>query len=240
MTGTIDQELIEQLRARLTRYCTVQTFDDALQEAMIRAWQLMSGSDSLSREQIVNKAADRGRAVVSNASDSVPLGKPTRDKAGRRYRAGDLSRTRIKTFQTEFEKSHGQLPTVTEVSQGLNMSTRNVRDHLQRMKTERKSMNVDERGRIREHLQLSGIEIDPEYMGDTVEFEETLLSYLSFFEIVAPLTAHEKELMYLCHVQGMNNSEVARCLGMSDSTTRDRIKRAHHTLRSHILTARLH
>jgi DNA-directed RNA polymerase specialized sigma24 family protein len=228
----VDQTLIEDIKKRMPYIGSQDDFEDAVQEALIRAWEL---SDSvLDKNKILYKAVDRGKAVVSKGTGSAPLGKPLRDKTGQRHSTGDLSRQKIKDFQVQFKDIHDRLPTVTEISRGLGMSTRNVRDHLLRSSTDRKSIATD-KGRIIEAMQLSSVEIDPDYMGETYEFEDELVSYLTFIEMISVLNERDRELMYLCHVQGMKNAEVARWVKKSDSTVRELISRAHLSLRNHIL-----
>lgn len=238
MTIAIDENLIQDIKNLIVRYCRPDNFDDAVQEALIRAWQL--SESNYSRDKILAKAVDRGRAVINPFAGPVPLGKPAKSKEGYRDAEGNISRQKIKDFQDNFKEVHERLPTVTEISRGLGMSTRNVRDHLSRLKTDRKSILVTDNNRVLEplHASLEVLNEDDEIVSDTVQFEDELLAWLNFVDLVSILNPRDKELMYFSHVEGMRNAEVARCLGKSDSTVRDLINRAHHSLRSHILAVR--
>lgn len=236
MTIAIDQTLVQDIKNLIVRYCTPSNFDDAVQEALIKAWQL-SDSD-YSRDKILAKAVDRGKAVINPNAGSVPLGKPTRSKTGYRSFEGNSSRQKIKQFQTDFQQLHNRLPAIVEISRGLGMSTRNVADHLVKIRTDRRSVPVSETNRLREPLSysLDVLNAEDEIVANTIEFEDMLLDCLSFIEMVSTLEQDDRELLYLAHVQGMTNAEVSRCLKKSDSTIRDRMKRIHLSLRNHTLT----
>lgn len=127
------EELLHHVEKRiLSKYWKYAELDEWLQEARIHAWQDYEAGYT-NRAEIVKRAANRVRNLITEGTGAAPTGKPVKDKQIYANERGNAMRTKIKQFITEYVSLHDKKPTQTAIAAGVGTSIANVSRHMKRL-----------------------------------------------------------------------------------------------------------
>jgi hypothetical protein len=128
------EDLLYHVEKRIySKYWKYAEIDEYLQEARIHAWQDFEDGGFEDREQIVRRAANRVRNLITKGTNAAPTGKPVKDKQIYARPAGEQMREKIRSYMSDYRAIHGELPTQTQIAVGVGTSIANVSRHMKRL-----------------------------------------------------------------------------------------------------------
>lgn len=247
----IDYEAIEgYVRRSLYSYRTHDMMDDAVQEAMIRAWK--DHEEGITEQSYLCR---RAKIWAFNFLRDAPTGRrtatgaPKKSLEGRQDSRGQKTREKITQFLESYRELHEKDPKIYEVAEATGLSTAVVSyqwKNIREGKTKSNALYTDEYGERRIDYRAYSIghfttdNEDPifGYLSKsdrhTESFEDDLLGDLDFNMLLGKVDEVHRKVLYLHHVLGYNAKEVAGALGyekVSNVGSR-RIKAAHEAVRA--------
>lgn len=198
--------------------------DDAIQEGVLTGWKALEAGSVESDAHLVNKAMQKAKAYLYDA----PRGRrhATGHPGGNTFTAvqkGVPEKVeKIHQFVREYKELHGEPPLATWVAKGVGVSLKTAQKYMYASApTLESSRACDEKppniplsawensqGSLEGHAEL----------GTTFSAEDDALgemNYRQFFKLTKPRRA---QLIYLYHVEGYTQNELASMYGIAQMT----------------------
>lgn len=143
MTVVFEEVAVTVAKRIRKKFSTVPDWDDALQEALIRAWKDVQDG-SYDYNHIVNRSEMWARKYLFPGSNAQKATGSSRvDTTG--YVRNAAMRDKIKLFRDEYITLHGKPPTQVVVGKALGLSQHQVSYYMKRLNTVQVQRKADEK-----------------------------------------------------------------------------------------------
>ncbi len=256
MTQTVTMADYEKISRTVERrvqrlYGSHYECEDAIQEALIRAWTDLSEGQT-DYTHIVNRAANWAKSFLF--SNRLPTGAPHRDRSGIHKEQGNKRREKIRMFVDEWTSIHGKKPTLKQVESGTGIPTSSVSIHLKVIREENFSvMTKDESNRL-DRSSYSMIPLPSGTIkdeggtrdnGDEWNRKHAMLYSIPTFEpdsdstiyltsLFESLEAELKTIATLYYICDWSQYAIADYIGHSQKYVMVRLKKVHEQLRDEL------
>jgi len=211
------EDLLYHVEKRIyAKYWKYAEIEEYLQEARIHAWQDFEDGGFEDREDIVRRASNRVRNLITKGTNAAPTGKPVKDKQQYGQAKGEEMRQKIRDYMTDYQRLHGSLPSQTETARAIGTSVANVSRHMKRL-----HMFTNPTGVVDVVAMPAWVE-EGFFNPDTVDkeygaFENDTVRRLYVAEQVARLPEKERLAIYYRFWEDRTNKGVAIGLGTGKS-----------------------
>lgn len=236
------EEVIRWTKINLRSYRGHAKYEDALQEASIRAWKDME-SGKYSFLHVVRRAAIWGRSFLQK-DHSRTTGSPPLSRDSISTGKSDAQMWAIDEYRQEYFKTHGKFPRNTDVGKMFEMSSTDVDRQVQRRRDgkwdhARYVNNADGTRSIHpDYSTPTHIEAMKDTLGGTdskspYEFlfpdeapgPEELVLNLDFYNLLSEVSETNREVLYMFCVLGYNTTEIGRACGYERNLNQNGYKR---------------
>lgn len=251
------KRLERYLRVALSSWRAEDTYEDAVQEGLIRAWK-DTEAGMADEDHVKSRAKLWAKNYLKDARTGrrTPTGAPSRTRDGRQDSRGIASREKITQFVDEYVRIHDKPPTNIEVSRATGLSTSVVgyqRRVIREGRMQNNAIYTEEYGERRiDHAAYTVGHFTDEtsdalegafysIAANRVNFEEDLISEMDFYALLGKLDERHKKILFWYHILGYEAKEVATALGYApvSSTGSRHIKDAHTAAKSVLETGEL-
>lgn len=127
MMETLDLSTVERIvRSNIRSYRDDPRFEDAVQEALIRAWKDMESGDYVEDlGYIINRAKLWARSFLQRKSTRT-TGSPPLSRDGKMTEQGEKTRQKIMSYTSEYFRLHNRKPSNRETAKALGLTLTTV------------------------------------------------------------------------------------------------------------------
>ncbi len=244
----------EQLCTTITKrmyhaYGAHTNIDDAVQEAIIRAWRDVEDGIT-DYNYLVNRARIWGKAILFDAHH-YPTGDLGRSREGTTRKRSDATREKIKLFVDEYKELHGEDPSIRQIQVGLGTKAdisrhlKTIKSHIPLILREGEGNNRINRAAyvftsLPESVESNGAS-ENEWSSNqghkafsTPSFEDESISYRDFIHLIDKIQDPEfKEIAFLYYHEDWSQKDIGVHLGYAhpQSTVTRALKKIHEELR---------
>lgn len=235
MTVSVDQlaNIEKIVRSAIHSYSTDLRYEDAVQEALIRAWtDISEGQDDFNH--IANRAKLWARSFLGKHYART-TGSPRLSRDGVTTEESERKRQKIISYVYEFGKLHDRKPTNQEVSQGLGMPLATVAQQRINIANGDYDHAVYEAEGSRRRISssyfkpvyLDSFEApDKDLFASKAAFEGDLIERIDFELLLKALTPESRDVIYYYVFMGYNKRETSQHCGISQRQLDTRLQRA--------------
>lgn len=208
-------------------------YEDAVQEALIRAWKdIESGNEEF--HHVANRAKIWARGFLGKHYART-TGSPPLSKDGVTTEEAERKRQKIIAYVHEFAKLHDRKPSNSEVSQALGMPLATVAQQRINIATGQYDHAVYEAEGTRRRISSSYSKPvhmdafespDRDMMASKTTFEGDVIAQIDFELLMKTLTDESRHVVYYHIFMGYNKRESSQYMGISQRMFDTRLERA--------------
>lgn len=215
------KEIERVVRRGIIGYVTDDRFEDAVQEALIRAWKDMQEGNVESFWHCANRAKTWARSFLGKPHARA-TGAPKLTRDGQTTAHSTLVLSKVRNYIRDHIQLHEEHPTNTQIAQALGMNLHTAGLYVRKIRNGKYDHAIyDEReGPGRRRLAASfysPTHITEESINHSVfaeeGFEDAILSEEYFNSILAQVDPENREVLYLRFVLGYTPTEFGRMKG---------------------------
>lgn len=230
------KEVEKSIRAGIWSWASDDKFEDAVQEALLHAWNDIESGRVESFHHVVNRARVKARSFLLKPFARA-TGSPTLSRDGMSTHQADLMRSKVSAYRQEFFNLHDRLPSSSEISQGTGIHRESVANYVRQIKNgdwDHAQYEVEgNRRRIAiSYFKPHHITVEnQDTIGglNAVEFETELISNLDFERFLSRIEDDvDREVLYLWAVKNYSGPEIAKHFG--DARYQQGTRRIKHAL----------
>lgn len=214
----IDLKEVERVvRIGIVSFVTDDRYEDAVQEALIRAWKDIEAGETENFWLVANRAKIWARSFLGKPH-ARPTGAPKMSRDGKTTAHATLMVEKVKAFTYEFNKLHGRGPSGTELASGLGMNPHTATMYQRKIREGRIDHAMYDESEGPGHRRAAASYFKPTHITDdsinqetfSLEgFEDTLIAEMDFFRLVEKIPAPYNTVLYLRFALGYTTKEIA-------------------------------
>lgn len=227
------QNIEKIVRKAISSYRHDHRYEDAVQEALIRAWKdIEDGIDDF--HHVTNRAKVWARGFLGKPYART-TGSPPLSRDGVTTEDAERKRQKIISYEHEFFKLHERKPKNSEVSQALGIPLATVAQQRINIATGQYDHAVYESEGTRRRISSSYFKPvhmdafeapDKDLIAAKTSFEGDVIAQLDFEALLHKLTEDSRQVIYYHVFMGYNKRETSQCMGISQRQLDTRLQRA--------------